>query len=64
MQRISKEHNILRNSLPEGILARAFEDRMDLLRVLILGPTNTPYVINLFIYFRVLQRIIIYYSLL
>ncbi|KAF9326960.1 hypothetical protein BG006_009673 [Podila minutissima] len=43
IKRIAKEHAILSSSLPEGILVRAFEDRMDLLRVLIQGPDHTPY---------------------
>ncbi|KAG0083417.1 hypothetical protein BGZ93_007448 [Podila epicladia] len=43
IKRIAKEHAILSTSLPEGILVRAFEDRMDLLRVLIQGPDHTPY---------------------
>lgn len=43
IRRIAKEHAILSSSLPEGILVRAFEDRMDLLRVLIQGPDHTPY---------------------
>lgn len=53
--RIRKEHRILQSSLPgkrglgiraytvEGILVRTYESRLDLMRVLILGPKNTPY---------------------
>lgn len=41
--RIRKEHKILQTSLPEGILVRTYESRLDLMRVLILGPKNTPY---------------------
>ena len=29
--------------LPDSILVRAYEDRSDLLRSLIIGPENTPY---------------------
>jgi ubiquitin-conjugating enzyme E2 O len=55
MARIRKEHKILQSSLPgkrgfgvcaytvEGILVRTYESRLDLMRVLILGPKNTPY---------------------
>jgi ubiquitin-conjugating enzyme E2 O len=42
-RRIRKEHNILETSLPNGIFVRAWESRIDLLRVLIIGPRNTPY---------------------
>ncbi|KAF7310777.1 Isocitrate lyase [Mycena chlorophos] len=43
MSRLSKEYRALSSSLPDSILVRAFEDRVDLLRCMILGPTNTPY---------------------
>ncbi|MCJ1432467.1 hypothetical protein MMC27_001824 [Xylographa pallens] len=43
MRRIRKEHKILESSLPEGIWVRTWEDRLDLLRVLIIGPEDTPY---------------------
>lgn len=43
MRRIQKEHKILRSSLPPGILVRTWESRLDLLRVLIVGPIDTPY---------------------
>ncbi|KAH0542786.1 hypothetical protein FGG08_002834 [Glutinoglossum americanum] len=42
-RRIRKEHKILENSLPNGIFVRTWESRIDLLRVLIIGPRNTPY---------------------
>nr|CAG8550740.1 10362_t:CDS:10 [Entrophospora candida] len=38
IQRVLKEHRIL-----NGILVKAFSDRLDLLRVLIFGPQETPY---------------------
>ncbi|GFZ47242.1 hypothetical protein JCM24511_04985 [Saitozyma sp. JCM 24511] len=41
--RLQKEHRALMSSLPENILVRTYEDRMDLLRVLIIGPEGTPY---------------------
>ncbi|KAF2138568.1 uncharacterized protein K452DRAFT_256175 [Aplosporella prunicola CBS 121167] len=43
MRRIQKEHKILRTSLPPGIFVRTWESRLDLLRVLIIGPVDTPY---------------------
>ncbi|KAF9728860.1 hypothetical protein PMIN06_002447 [Paraphaeosphaeria minitans] len=43
MRRIAKEHKILRTSLPPNIFVRTWESRMDLLRVLIVGPEDTPY---------------------
>ncbi|TDL28122.1 hypothetical protein BD410DRAFT_782087 [Rickenella mellea] len=41
--RLSKEYRVLSSSLPESIIVRAYEDRTDLLRSLIIGPENTPY---------------------
>lgn len=43
MKRIAQEYKTLSDSLPPGILVRAFESRMDLLRVVIFGPSGTPY---------------------
>ncbi|KAF2832468.1 hypothetical protein CC86DRAFT_451970 [Ophiobolus disseminans] len=43
MRRIGKEHKILRNSLPPGIFVRTWESRLDLIRVLMIGPNETPY---------------------
>jgi ubiquitin-conjugating enzyme E2 O len=43
MRRIAKEHKILRNSLPSGIFVRTWESRLDLIRVLMIGPSDTPY---------------------
>jgi len=33
----------LKNHLPDGIFIRAYEHRIDLLKILIIGPNNTPY---------------------
>ena len=41
--RIIKEHRIMNSSLPEGVFVRTWESRLDLLRVLIVGPRDTPY---------------------
>ncbi|KAI5698747.1 hypothetical protein M8J75_011563 [Diaphorina citri] len=43
-----KEMTLLRTSLPTGIWVRGFEDRMDLLSVMIEGPRRTPYEDGLF----------------
>ncbi|CCG81721.1 putative Ubiquitin-conjugating enzyme [Taphrina deformans PYCC 5710] len=43
LKRIAHEYKALATSLPPGILVRSFESRMDLLRVVILGPSGTPY---------------------
>lgn len=45
MKRVAREHKILRSpgSLPPNIYIRTYESRLDLLRALILGPTETPY---------------------
>ncbi|KAI5475908.1 ubiquitin-conjugating enzyme E2 O [Pseudohyphozyma bogoriensis] len=43
MARIKKEYNVLSSSLPPNILVRAYEDRADLLRCLIIGPLGTPF---------------------
>lgn len=43
MRRIGKEHKILRGSLPPNIFVRTWESRLDLIRVLIIGPSDTPY---------------------
>ncbi|KAF2006011.1 hypothetical protein P154DRAFT_559666 [Amniculicola lignicola CBS 123094] len=42
-RRIAREHKILRSSLPPGIFVRTWENRLDLLRVMMIGPTDTPY---------------------
>ncbi|KAJ7706339.1 hypothetical protein B0H17DRAFT_1036793 [Mycena rosella] len=41
--RLRNEYRVLASSLPDSILVRAYEDRTDLLRSLIIGPENTPY---------------------
>jgi len=45
---VQKEHRLLKNSLPNGVWVMSFEDRLDLLSVLIEGPQNTPYENGLF----------------
>lgn len=44
LKRIMREHRILATSLPVGeIYVRTYENRLDLLRCLIIGPKDTPY---------------------
>ncbi|KAI0932058.1 hypothetical protein AcW2_000786 [Taiwanofungus camphoratus] len=43
LARLRREYRVLQDSLPDSILVRAYEDRTDLLRCLIIGPENTPY---------------------
>lgn len=45
MKAVQKEHKILRSpsSLPSGIYVRTWESRLDLIRVLFIGPVGTPY---------------------
>ncbi|KAE8817194.1 putative ubiquitin carrier protein E2 23 [Hordeum vulgare] len=47
---VQKEWKILENDLPETIYVRAFEDRMDLLRVMMVGASGTPYHHGLFFF--------------
>ncbi|CEH17081.1 Ubiquitin-conjugating enzyme [Ceraceosorus bombacis] len=41
--RLQKEFKALQSSLPDSILVRGYEDRQDLLRVLIIGSKGTPF---------------------
>ena len=43
MKRIQREYRILQDSLPDGVYVRTWESALDLIRVLILGPLDTPY---------------------
>ncbi|CAM0901777.1 unnamed protein product [Alopecurus aequalis] len=47
---VQKEWKILENSLPDTIYVRGFEDRMDLLRVVMVGASGTPYHDGLFFF--------------
>ncbi|XP_050071796.1 (E3-independent) E2 ubiquitin-conjugating enzyme UBE2O [Anopheles maculipalpis] len=47
---VQREHWLLRTSLPPGVWVRTFEDRLDLLSVMIEGPKNTPYEDGLFLF--------------
>ncbi|XP_038703851.1 putative ubiquitin-conjugating enzyme E2 38 [Tripterygium wilfordii] len=47
---IYKEWSILQTSLPDSILVRAFETRIDLMRAVIVGSEGTPYYNGLFFF--------------
>ncbi|CAM0901749.1 unnamed protein product [Alopecurus aequalis] len=47
---VQKEWKILENSLPDTIYVRAFEDRMDLFRAVMVGASGTPYQDGLFFF--------------
>ena len=50
MRRMNREHKILLSSLPDGVFVRTWANRLDLLRVLIVGPHDTPYELAPFIF--------------
>ncbi|KAL6845406.1 hypothetical protein ACP4OV_024901 [Aristida adscensionis] len=50
LKRIQHEWKILQKDLPDTIFVRASEDRMDLLRAVIVGPAGTPYHDGLFFF--------------
>ncbi|XP_052069646.1 (E3-independent) E2 ubiquitin-conjugating enzyme UBE2O-like [Mytilus californianus] len=43
MTAVSKEMRLLQRCLPEGIIVRGYEDRMDLYSAMIIGSKKTPY---------------------
>ncbi|XP_030064055.1 (E3-independent) E2 ubiquitin-conjugating enzyme isoform X1 [Microcaecilia unicolor] len=47
---VRKEMALLATSLPDGIMVKTFEDRMDLFSALIKGPARTPYEDGLFLF--------------
>uniref|UniRef100_A0A182N6M8 UBC core domain-containing protein n=1 Tax=Anopheles dirus TaxID=7168 RepID=A0A182N6M8_9DIPT len=47
---VQREHWLLRTGLPPGVWVRTFEDRLDLLSVMIEGPKKTPYEDGLFLF--------------
>ncbi|KDP29680.1 hypothetical protein JCGZ_18842 [Jatropha curcas] len=48
LKKVQQDWNILQNNLPDGIYVRVYEDRMDLLRAVIVGAYGTPYQDGLF----------------
>ncbi|KAJ4834539.1 putative ubiquitin-conjugating enzyme E2 23 [Turnera subulata] len=49
-KKVQQDWNILQNNLPDGIYVRVYEDRMDLLRAVIVGAYGTPYQDGLFFF--------------
>lgn len=47
---VHREHRMLKTSLPPGVWVRVFEDRMDLVSVMIEGPKKTPYEDGMFFF--------------
>lgn len=47
---LRKEMALLMFSLPAGIIVRGYENRVDILRVMITGPVETPYEHGLFVF--------------
>ncbi|CAI9786415.1 unnamed protein product [Fraxinus pennsylvanica] len=50
LKKVQQDWNILQKNLPEGIYVRVYEDRMDLLRAVIVGAYGTPYQDGLFFF--------------
>ncbi|KAJ6795674.1 putative ubiquitin-conjugating enzyme E2 38 [Iris pallida] len=50
MKKIQQDWKILEQNLPEAIFVRVYEERMDLLRAVIIGPFGTPYHDGLFFF--------------
>lgn len=50
LRKIQQDWNVLQNNLPDGIYVRVYEDRMDLLRAVIVGAYGTPYQDGLFFF--------------
>lgn len=49
-KKIQQEWTILEQNLPDSIFVRAYEERMDLMRAVIIGPAGTPYHDGLFFF--------------
>ncbi|EFA05319.1 uncharacterized protein LOC659924 [Tribolium castaneum] len=47
---LQKEYKLLKDSLPAGVWVRTYDNRMDLLSVMIRGPAKTPYEDGLFLF--------------
>ncbi|XP_018333707.1 (E3-independent) E2 ubiquitin-conjugating enzyme UBE2O [Agrilus planipennis] len=47
---VQKEYKLLKESLPPGVWVRSYQNRLDLLSVLIVGPARTPYEDGLFMF--------------
>lgn len=43
LKAVLREHQILRSCLPDGVYVRTWESSLEFMRVLIVGPSDTPY---------------------
>ncbi|GFZ00516.1 ubiquitin-conjugating enzyme 23 [Actinidia rufa] len=50
LKKVQQDWSVLQNNLPDGIYVRVYEDRMDLLRAVIVGAYGTPYKDGLFFF--------------
>ncbi|KAL8970171.1 MAG: hypothetical protein Q9183_001649 [Haloplaca sp. 2 TL-2023] len=50
LRAVHREHKILRSSLPQGVYARTWENSMEIIRVLMVGPSGTPYALAPFVF--------------
>ncbi|GAB4853148.1 Probable ubiquitin-conjugating enzyme E2 23 [Ancistrocladus abbreviatus] len=50
LKKVQQDWTILQNNLPDGICVRVYEDRMDLVRAVIVGAYGTPYLDGLFFF--------------
>ncbi|KAI4329785.1 hypothetical protein MLD38_028131 [Melastoma candidum] len=50
LKKVQEDWNILQNNLPDDIYVRVYEDRIDLLRAVIVGAYGTPYQDGLFFF--------------
>lgn len=50
VKKVQQEWSILEKNLPDAIFVRVFEERMDLLRAVIIGASGTPYQDGLFFF--------------
>ncbi|XP_021998758.1 probable ubiquitin-conjugating enzyme E2 23 isoform X1 [Helianthus annuus] len=50
LKKVQQDWNILKKNLPDGIYVRVYENRMDLLRAVIVGAYGTPYQDGLFFF--------------
>lgn len=50
LKSVLREHQILRSSLPEAVYVRTWESSLELIRVLIVGPSGTPYALAPFVF--------------
>ncbi|KAI4092062.1 MAG: hypothetical protein LQ344_003717 [Seirophora lacunosa] len=50
LKAVAREHQILRSALPDGVYVRTWETSMEFVRVLIVGPSGTPFALAPFLF--------------